>query len=426
MGTVRVHGPTELLPQIIAHRGGAPRLIPEHSLAAYAIGAEQGAHYIEPDLQVSRDGMLFCMHDSKLGATTNIATRRDFASRRRTPSSTGSFPVSTESESGSGTVENDGLGDWLVEDFDASELLDLQLRPRECMETAANTSHRNCAVGSLPGAQFDFRQRPVLFREMLQLTKQLSLKLGRQIGVAPETKRAKFYRARGVQFEKALLHELHSAGFLTLKRGVYATAANSPGRVILQSMDETSLRIMRNATDSSVRIVQGMSEGDDLSPASFSAIASYAHGVALPLDVLESHDDAGKQVVSSARAHGLQLLAWTLRNDAKRHALALELELNAVFSDDVASSAAFFAAAHGLCGAACVAAGPAERLIDGLDQLAEGMHLPAPMGSAAALLLAAATTGAFVALGLLSCYRNRSARTRTVFGGHQFQFVYSQ
>src|SRR5262249_14149355 len=58
--------------QAIAHRG-ASGYAPEHTLAAYKLAIEQKTDFVEPDLAVSKDGVLICPHDDTLERTTNIA-----------------------------------------------------------------------------------------------------------------------------------------------------------------------------------------------------------------------------------------------------------------------------------------------------------------------------------------------------------------
>lgn len=52
----------------IAHRG-ASALAPEHSLAAYELALQQGAHVLELDLRLTRDGELLVAHDRTLRRT---------------------------------------------------------------------------------------------------------------------------------------------------------------------------------------------------------------------------------------------------------------------------------------------------------------------------------------------------------------------
>lgn len=57
-------------PQIIAHRGASGHA-PENTLAAYRLAIELGAHFIEADLQSTRDGHIVAFHDAELQRTTN-------------------------------------------------------------------------------------------------------------------------------------------------------------------------------------------------------------------------------------------------------------------------------------------------------------------------------------------------------------------
>ena len=58
-------------PQVVAHRGSSHEKA-EHTLAAYELAIEQKADFVEPDLAVSKDGVLVCLHDDTLERTTNV------------------------------------------------------------------------------------------------------------------------------------------------------------------------------------------------------------------------------------------------------------------------------------------------------------------------------------------------------------------
>jgi glycerophosphoryl diester phosphodiesterase len=55
-------------PIVIAHRG-ASGYAPEHTFAAYDLAIEQGADYLEQDLQLTADGVLVVLHDATLDRT---------------------------------------------------------------------------------------------------------------------------------------------------------------------------------------------------------------------------------------------------------------------------------------------------------------------------------------------------------------------
>ena len=59
-------------PRWIAHRG-AGKLAPENTLAAFRLGASHGYRMFECDAKLSADGVVFLLHDTSLGRTTNAA-----------------------------------------------------------------------------------------------------------------------------------------------------------------------------------------------------------------------------------------------------------------------------------------------------------------------------------------------------------------
>jgi glycerophosphoryl diester phosphodiesterase len=69
-------------PAVIAHRG-APFDAPESTAAAYKLARDLGADYLELDLQRSKDGVLFALHDNNLQRTTDVASK--FPERKDSP-----------------------------------------------------------------------------------------------------------------------------------------------------------------------------------------------------------------------------------------------------------------------------------------------------------------------------------------------------
>jgi glycerophosphoryl diester phosphodiesterase len=59
-----------LNPWVIGHRGASGHA-PENTMAAFRRAVEQGARFIETDLQATRDGRLVALHDATLERTTN-------------------------------------------------------------------------------------------------------------------------------------------------------------------------------------------------------------------------------------------------------------------------------------------------------------------------------------------------------------------
>src|SRR5262245_35602382 len=99
-------------PIVIGHRG-ASGYVPEHTLVSYFMAIQQGADYAEPDLVMTKDGVLVCRHENEIGGTTDVASRKEFA-RRRTVKG----------------VDGVSLEGWFTEDFTLAELKTLRARER--------------------------------------------------------------------------------------------------------------------------------------------------------------------------------------------------------------------------------------------------------------------------------------------------------
>ena len=72
-----------------------------------------GVDAVEPDIVVSRDGVLVVRHENEIGSTTDVATRPEFADRRTTK-----------------IVDGAELTGWFAEDFTWDELSTLRCRER--------------------------------------------------------------------------------------------------------------------------------------------------------------------------------------------------------------------------------------------------------------------------------------------------------
>jgi glycerophosphoryl diester phosphodiesterase len=137
-------------PIVIAHRG-ASGYLPEHTLGGYELAVKLGADYIEPDLQLTKDGYLVAMHDATLTRTTNVATL--FATRN---------------------------GTYNVADFTLAEIKTLTVKP---VGTAGTTY-----PGFTPTSADPYRIPT--FDEVIALARSLGASTGREIGIYPEAKQA--------------------------------------------------------------------------------------------------------------------------------------------------------------------------------------------------------------------------------------------
>lgn len=56
---------------VVAHRG-ASAYAPENTVPAFRMAAEQGAHFVEFDVQLTKDRQIVCLHDNSLERTTDV------------------------------------------------------------------------------------------------------------------------------------------------------------------------------------------------------------------------------------------------------------------------------------------------------------------------------------------------------------------
>ena len=251
--------PTDVI--VIAHRGASGER-PEHTLASYQRAIEQGADYIEPDLVMTRDGVLVARHEPEIGGTTNVAQHPEFAARRRTQ-----------------VIDGETMQGWFTEDFTLAELKMLRARERLPTLRSSNTA-------------FDGQFEIPTFDEIMQLALDTNRRrAGRpRIGLYPETKHPAHFQALGLPQEAAVLE--------TLRRFSY----DAPGApVFIQSFDPNNLKQLRAMT--SLPLVQLL----EYQVGDLPGMARYADaiGIAKPL--------ATPQTVAAAHAAGMAVHVWTFR-----------------------------------------------------------------------------------------------------------------
>ncbi len=285
--------PPKKTPLVIAHRG-ASGYRPEHTLASYELAIEMGADFIEPDLVITRDGVLIARHENEISETTDVADRPEYAARRTAKQVDG--------------VEVEG---WFSEDFTLAEIKTLRARQR------------------LPfrDRSWNGRFEVPTFAEVLDLARRKSAGTGRTIGVYPETKRPTYFRSLGLPLEEPRLADLDAAGFRGRDAAVY-----------IQSFETANLKALRGRTD--LPLIQLLDDGgqpydfeadgdprndgvtyhDLATPEGLTGIARYADGIGpnkrliLPTGP-DGHLLEPTSLIEDAHRAGLRVHPWTLRSE---------------------------------------------------------------------------------------------------------------
>jgi glycerophosphoryl diester phosphodiesterase len=273
---------------VIAHRGASGER-PEHTLASYTLAIEQGADYIEPDLVLTKDGVLVARHENEISETTDVADKAEFADRKT-----------------SKTIDGQKMTGWFTEDFTLAELKTLRAKERLPQLRSANMAY---------DGQFEIPT----FDEILALAKAQSAVTGRTIGIYPETKHPSYFTAIGLPHEAPLLAALTKYGHVEKSAPVF-----------IQSFEVENLKALRPKTK--LRLIQLMAETGsppDRSDVTYAQMASaeglkivatYADGIGpnkamvIPRTLLGNLGDP-TTLVADAHKVGLAVHPWTFRRE---------------------------------------------------------------------------------------------------------------
>ncbi len=308
---------TNQSPIIIAHRG-ASGYRPEHTLASYELAIDLGADYIEPDLVMTKDGILIARHENEISETTDIVDHPEFAYLRTTKI------IDSEIKTG-----------WFTEDLTIAEIKTLTAKERIPEIRPQNAIYNG--MFTIP-----------TFTEIIDLVKDKSEKVGRNIGIYPETKHPCYFQEIGLPLEAALLSNLQDI--------------NLP--IFIQSFAVSNLKELSQKTDLPlVQLINDIGKPYDfvinndqrtyrdlLTAKGLQEIAEYAQAIGVHKNLLIPRDIHGKllsptSLIIDAHAANLQVHAWTFRNEdfflpldlqgnpEKEYEIFLNLGVNGVFTD---------------------------------------------------------------------------------------------
>lgn len=280
-------------PLVIGHRG-APGYRPEHSRSSYDLALALGVDAVEPDIVISRDGVLVVRHDTEIGSTTDVADHPEFADRRSTK-----------------TVDGAELSGWFVEDFTWDELATLRCRER--------------LPQLRPGsASFDGEQPILRLRDVLDMVAQAAWDQGREIGVVLEIKHATYLTGLGFDYARLIAEELRAAGWDGGRWPLTIEAFESGILLRLRDIGVRAAYIyLLEAAGQPADLVAAAGRSAPtyrsfMEPAGLDGLVGRIDGISLDKRSILAPDRLGRvgepaSVVADAHARGLRVFTWTCR-----------------------------------------------------------------------------------------------------------------
>lgn len=268
---------------VIAHRGASGER-PEHTLAAYERAIDQGAHYIEPDLVPTKDGVLVARHENEISGTTDVASRPEFAARKATK-----------------VIDGESVTGWFTEDFTLAELRTLRARERLPDLRRANTG-------------FDGLYPVPTFAEVIALVRAKEAESGRRIGLYPEIKHPAYFAALGQDLPALLVAELDRAGLNRADALVFIQCFEAGPLERLNAMTPLPL-VQLVAAEGGPADRPGLTYAAMLSDAGLKQLAAHVDAIGAELPLLVSPEGQPTGLIARAHAAGLKVHGWTLRRE---------------------------------------------------------------------------------------------------------------
>jgi len=258
-------------PLVIGHRGASGAL-PEHTLEAYQRALNDGADCIEPDLVFSKDGVLVVRHDTYLSTTTNVASKPEFASRKRR----------------SPDPEFQNREDWWVADFTLAELKTLR------------------AIQPFRGRTkvFDGLYQIPTFDEVLSLAKSRLTVAGKAVCVYPEAKSPAYHAQIGhADMAEKILATLEKHGL-----------AGTGSPVFIQSFEPDFVEKINGMT--SLPVVMLVADRESYDAVMAKPGAPFWDGLGPNFSLLMDSAGRSSGIVEASHAKLIPVHPWTFRDDA--------------------------------------------------------------------------------------------------------------
>ena len=260
-------------PIVIAHRGASGER-PEHTPMAYRRAVEQGADFIEPDLVMTKDGVLVARHENEISETTDVAAHPEFAARRTKK-----------------TIDGVPVEGWFTEDFTLAELK--TLRSIERLPQLRRAS-----------AAFSGQEAIPTFQEVVDLARAESARTGRTIGVYPEMKHPTYYGQIDLPMIETLVGALKDNGL---------DARDAP--VFVQCFEPEPLRTFRGLSKAPTVMLAG---AGPLPQGVLAELAEFSDGFGPELRMvldMSTADLKPTPLIAQAQAAGMQVHPWTVREE---------------------------------------------------------------------------------------------------------------
>lgn len=272
--------PLHAKPAIIAHRGACGYL-PEHTLQGVELAHGQGAHFIEQDVVLTKDGVPVVLHDITLELTTNVSVL--YPERQR----------------------NDGK--FYCSDFLLEEIKTLTAHERTDEEG-------NRVFPERYAGPFDGFKVPTLAEEVT-LIDNLNARGDHKAGVYIELKQPEYHERIGL--------DLFASVFSVLEQ---FNRLRDPLNTVIQCFDPQTLKRFNAHDGFSSTLIQLVCEGmpanirgdfDHMqTPSGVEEIASYANGIGPHVPLLFEERGGPSDMVTTAKNLGLFLHPFTLRADS--------------------------------------------------------------------------------------------------------------